>query len=522
MNTKRPKVLLVVLPYLVQTSATGAKIRSYHAFPYGVLSMATYNQRCNDIEILDLNAIKGDETVIGTFNLKLRDFKPHIVGFSMMFDNSYKFLGNLLQVVKNYDAGIITLLGGAAAFYSAREIIDEQPMLDAICFGEGEQPLRDLLNSPYPMEWLKEHPSWIMRNKIPMPHTYNIAIDPLIDLNYDFVNVNDYKMKQAFSPGIGSHDMRQFFVMTSRGCPFKCTFCSNSVIHGRKIRYAKPETILAHVDDLVKWYGMEVLTFYDDQILLDMDRAKEIFRGLAKYHIRVECPNGLSVAYIDEEMAYLMREAGMDTVYLAIESGSPDVLKAMNKPLKLEQVKPVVDILREYGFYIHGFFVMGMPGETEKNRVETRDFLDFIDLDWAGLNMATPVRGSELYQQCLENGWIEKQRIEDIVDKKYIINIPGTDPAAIEEDVYKMNLDVNFVHNRRMRKRDWLTAARSFEEVIERYPDHAFAYYYLSQCKNKLFNIGRAELGKFHDICATNKIWKKRATELIHDIRGAL
>ncbi len=520
MLTKNQKILMVVLPYIVETDSTGAKIRSYHAFPYGVLSIVNYNKDKAEFMILDLNKYDDPASYPIVFKYIVERFEPDIVGFSMMFDNSYQYLRRLLDITKDIDEGIITILGGAAASYSYEDILKEQPELDAICFGEGEIPLQDLLEEweyTDKIETLNSHPSWVTRyNKKKMPQPLFVYdLDEVIDINYDYININDYRMKQAFSPFIDSQDKAQFFLMTSRGCPFQCTFCSNSKIHGKKVRYASVEKILEHVDKLVNEQGMEVLTIYDDQILLDTDRAKAIFRGLAKYKIRVELPNGVSVAFMDEELCFLMQEAGMDTIYLAIESGSEYVLKHLiRKPLKLEQVKPVVDMLREYNFFIHGFFVMGMPGEEDFHLMETMEFMKEIKLDWCGLNMATPVRGSALYDQCIANGWIQKQRIEDIVDKKYIIRMPGVNPAEVEEGIYRMNLRINFIENQRMAMGDYQTAIKCFEDVLQRYHNHAFAYYYIAKCKEKLFQNADEENRRFMNIINTDRTWMIRAIEM--------
>ena len=496
----KPKVLFVILPYLVEPSADGAKIRSYHAAPYGVLSIATYCKDLASIRVVDLNDPEA------AFDWHMNDFLPDIVGFSMMFDSSYMHLRPLLAIAKQY--GCMTLLGGAAASYSYREILDEQDDLDAVCFGEGEQPFRLLLEGRG-----FGSGSWVVKNAEHdcAPVMSNIQnLDSLIDIDYSFVNPEAYSMKQAFSPFVDHGKHKQFFVMTTRGCPFFCSFCSNAAIHGKAVRYASVDAIIRHVERLIGDHGMDVLTIYDDQLLLDKPRAKELFRRLAPFNLRIEAPNGLGVAFIDREMAYLMRRAGMDTAYLAIESGSEYVLRDLiRKPLKLWMVPEAVAALREQEFFIHGFFVMGMPGETAENRLETKFAIRDWDLDWAGLNMATPVRGSELYRQCIENGWIEPQRIEDIVDKKYVIRwpewcntnwiegysgtaAPGTmvnvyhEPAEVEAEVYQMNIDVNFHHNRRMRIGDYPVAARCFEEVLRRYPGHEWAKMYLQKCKEKM------------------------------------
>ena len=131
------------------------------------------------------------------------------------------------------------------------------------------------------------------------------------------------------------------------------------------MRYADVDKLIQHVEYLITRHKMNILTLYDDQLLFNKDRAKEIFRRLADFNIRVECPNGLSVAYIDEEMAKLMRKAGMDTAALAIESRLAICSESADplNPLKLDKVAPVVGYLRKYGFWIQGYFVTGIPGE---------------------------------------------------------------------------------------------------------------------------------------------------------------
>ncbi len=485
----KPNVLFIVLPYVVHNiDFTRPKIRSYFAFPYGLLSVATYCKDLANIHIIDCDADPNYHESIDTL---LRWFRPDIVGFSMMFDNSYAYLADLVGRIKDYDPNILTVLGGAAASYSYQEILDEQDDIDAVCYGEGEIPFRDLLSDMIAdiYNYLDEHPAWVTRESIKRGQapviSYIENLDDVISIDYSFINSAVYDMQEAFSPFVDHQKHKQFFISTSRGCPFKCAFCSNGKIHGKKMRFASVDRIIEHVGYLVQEYGMDVLTIYDDQLLIDMERAKDLFDQLADFNLRIECPNGLSVRYIDDEMALLMKSAGVDTVYLAIEHGSERVLRdCIHKPLTLSMVKPAVDALREYGFFIHGFFVIGMPGETKEDRDETVRFIKEIGLDWAGFNPATPVRGSELYDQCIKEGWITKQRIGETVDKKYIINAPeiGLTPEIIEAEVDRMNLDVNFHNNQRMQIGDYKTAARCFIEVLKRYGEHKWAKHYLRMC----------------------------------------
>lgn len=484
-----PKVLLINLPYVVKNiDAHRPKIRSFAAPPYGLLSMATYNKDLADIHVFDC-AIAPNYSI--PLEYELREFVPDIVGFSMLFDTSYRELPTLIRLVSRITPFATILLGGAAASYSYSEILNDCPELDAICYSEGEIALKNLLLNLHPAKlFLDTSPNWATHaskdKKLQVAYVSNL--DEVIAIDYSFVDIEAYDMQQAFSPYVDySKSHKQFFLVTSRGCPFSCSFCSNPSIHGKKVRLASVDKIIEHVKHLVDDLGMDVLTLYDDQLLLYADRAKELFRRLIPFNLRIEMPNGVSVRFMDKEMAYLMRVAGVDTVYLAIESGSEYVLKELiNKPLKLAEVAPAVQACRAAGIFTHAFIVLGLPGETDEHRKETEQFLIEVGIDWAGINLATPVRGSKLYEDCIKNKWVKKQKIEDIVDKKYIIEYPGVDPVYIEEQAYEMNLRLNFHGNRRMKIGDYKTAANCFKEVLRRYGEHPWAKYYLSICEKKL------------------------------------
>lgn len=535
-------VMFVVLPHIIKNKrdAKNPKTRSYKAFPYGVLSVATYLKNHTeqlldknvDIKIIDCNLHLNYENSIDIIKKELVKFKPNIVGLSMSYDNTYRYLEDISKTIKEYDNNIIVVLGGAAASFSYDEIIKEQNYIDGICYTEGEIPFLELINSVIDntdngkekmLQFLEGNKSWITKKsfsegRIP-ERSFVDNLDDVISINYDLVDIDKYRMMQAFSPFINDNnkEKKQFFLVTSRGCPYKCTFCSTcSGIYNNKIRYASVDRIIGHVEYLVSKYGMNVLTIYDDQLLLNKKRAKEIFRKLAQFNLRIECPNGLSVAFIDDEMAYLMKNAGMDTVILAIESGSEYVArKIIHKPLNLKMVKPTVQTLRKHNLFVEGFFVIGMPGEKDEHREETLNFIRDVELDWCGFNLATPLRGSELYNICIKNGYIDKNlKIGDIEDKKYIIKTPYSDPEYITKKTYLMNLEMNFVNNYRMKIGDYQTAANCFRDVITRTTNHAFAYYYLAKAQEAMKGdpeVIKFNNNKFYDIIKEDETWKEYA-----------
>jgi radical SAM superfamily enzyme YgiQ (UPF0313 family) len=525
-------VLLVVLPSNLgapQLDASKKTHRTYLAFPYGVLTIASYLQRyasgLSNVAILDLN-LPNERAPDELLADALSDLSPDIVGFSMSYDVSYPWLKALIAVVREYNAETCIVAGGPAVTTAYAEILADCD-LDACCYSEGEVALKELVEADDMHSALSRDP-WVSKDKVSAKPVYD-DLDRIIDVDYALVDVPAYSMKEAFSPFTKfSASSKQFFIVTSRGCPFKCVFCAEPSFHGANMRYVSVDRAVEHVAMLKDRYALSVLTIYDDQILMNKARAKEFFAKLAPLNIRVEMPNGVTLSYIDEEMAVLMKAAGVDTLFLAIEHGSKRVLKdVIRKPIAYNRIKPTIELLQAAGIYCQGFFVIGLPGETRAEREETRDVILDWGLDWASFNYATPLRGSELFRQCKDNGWIEERYlpIGAIDMTKYVIRAPGIDPAEIESFVFNVNLDVNFVHNRNMRIGNFEVARRTFKELVERHPGQAFAHYFLARCDDLLAGDGSAGYRRYEQIVTESPVWREAAErfglEIKHDKNAA-
>lgn len=514
-------LLFIVLPYqLTYGGLKSSKLRSSRGFPYGVLSVATYLKRQAgdkvNIQVLDCNLNDGKDFT-SVIKEKLSVFKPDIVGLSMMYDNSYKYLKGISAEIKKHNKDTVVVLGGYAATAAYAVIMKEQEDIDGLCFYEGEIPLLKLIKSKNMFYFLENNKSWITKKslkkaKIPQKSLVK-NLNNIINIDYSFINISSYITNEAVSPFAGKiKPKNQFFLETSRGCPFRCVFCTHSADNDKSMRYASINKIIKYVRFLVSKYHMNVLTIYDDQLLFNTKRAKQLFRKLTQFNLRIECPNALSVAFMDEEMIKLMKKAGMDTVDLAIESGSPYVLnEIIHKPLKLEMVKPVVQSLRKYGFWIMGYFVNGVPGETDKNRDETVEFIKEVGLDWSGFSLVIPKMGTELFKICIKKGYIKKNiRIDELHTDKFIINTPEYTAEHVTKKTYLMNLDVNFVNNYRMKNGEYKIAADAFRDIVKRYPNHAFAYYYLSKALYAMNENRKAQnaMDKYREIIGKDKTWK--------------
>jgi anaerobic magnesium-protoporphyrin IX monomethyl ester cyclase len=461
-------MLFIIPPYIL--SKTKYTQRSFLTMPYGVLSIVTY-LKYRYTKIFDCNLY---DNYINHLPKTLQSLNPDIVGISLMFDVSYKHVGDIIKLVKNFSRDITIVIGGTAATPNYKQILNDHPDIDAVCYGDGEFPVAEYLSTG------KFSKGWATRDREPERNP-TTDLDACIDINYASIDLDRYQeeIEEAYSPYMrGKNGKRQFTVITSRGCPYSCTFCMNSLNPDKTIRYASVDAIINHVGKLTSLYDMNVLTFYDDQILHDHDRAIELFTRLKPFNLRIEMPNGVTIASIDDEIARTMREAGVDTLYIALESGSPEVLKLMHKPVNLDKAREVVRILRKYDFFIFCFLVIGLPEETDEHRKQTIDFIREIKPDLISPKPASPVYGSALRQQCIEMGYIEDKPLGAYEMADSVIKSEINDPGDILVKAMLMNYRTNFVENYRVSIGDYRAAKHYFRYVATKYPDEIFAHLY--------------------------------------------
>jgi anaerobic magnesium-protoporphyrin IX monomethyl ester cyclase len=529
------RLLFIIPPYFNADdylNKSRAAVLPAFTIPYGILSLKSYlGATCRspiELEMLDLNItlqelvdnkIAGDYMAVFRREIekRLRELSPHFVGVSALFNSSSRYIQDIVKSCKDFDPDIITLAGGGLPSAAYKLMLESCPQLDAICKGEGELPLRELLDADDAWQVLRAHRSWITRDalrsdKIP-EHAFIENLDEIPPLNYTSINFDFYNNRSIDKQYAGS-PKREMAIHTSRGCPFLCVFCSNPSLHGRKVRTMSIERVVADVRRMKEEFGMTVLLLEDDHFFNDKDRAKQILRELAALDIRVEFPNGVAVYAIDDEVAGLFAQAGVSAVALAVESGSDHVLNnIIRKPLKKKLIRPAVEALRKFNIRSHVFIVIGLPGEQDEHRDETLQMLLDSGFDWVHVYLAMPIFGSRLYDICVDNGYIENANSQDFVATKSTIRAPGVDPVKLEAFAYEMQIRVNFVENHNMKIGRYDVPMSYLKNVVSKYPDHAFGHYFLSRCYRETGMAALAEehLGRFLDICERDHWWSGMA-----------
>ena len=285
-------------------------------------------------------------------------------------------------------------------------------------------------------------------------------------------------------------------IITSRGCPYKCTFCALGNHWGKRQRKRSPENVLKEIRYLVDNYGIKEVHFEDDNLTSDKERALKIFHGIKEmnFDLKWNAPSGLSVAHLDEELLYAMKDSGCYSISLAIESGDEDVLKRlMHKPVSLTRAKKVVSLARNCGLLVKAFFMLGYPGETKKTIQKTIDFAKILELDWSFFFIATPVPHTPMWNTCVENGYFDPANYDPV--KSIVlgqIHTPEFEPYEVEMFREEAIIECNFRNNANLRKYNVYQAIKDFKNVLRTYPNFDFAHVALGEAYARINKIETA------------------------------
>ena len=428
--------------------------------PLGLAYLGAFLKEHNyEIKIIDA-ANKGfnnlrEEGVFVTYGLgdeeiekEIREFGPQAVGVSCLFSTQDQNTKDILKLVKTIDPNIITFTGGAHPTFAAEEMLDVEN-LDYAVLGEGELTTLELFETLNETEdlskikglaykqagqkFINQEPNFIKDiNELPLP-------------DRELLNLESYfKINLPHNPYCSSKRVTQ--VTTSRGCPYRCVFCSTTNFWGNSYRGRNPQKVIAEIKYLKETYDVDEIQFSDDNITANKARAMEIFEGIKYLNIKWCCPNGVALWTLDDELLEKMRESGCYQLSFAVESGVQEVLtKIIHKPVNLQKVRPMVKKAQELGIRVHGFFICGFPGETIAQMYQTYHFARDCGFDSASFFTASPLVGSDLMKICIEKGYL-KENIAH-TDRLYKIgNITTSDFQA--EEVQELVEAFNRTYNR--------------------------------------------------------------------------
>lgn len=411
------KILLAVPP------ATYFKGEHYFiTFPLGLSYLAAELVKKHSVEILDCliedpksRPISKEKYFIGLswdkIKRRLKEINPNVVGISCAYSSQYDNAVKLAETVKEHDKNTTTILGGAHPSALPDDVL-KNPCIDFVAIGESEESFVKLVDA------LKEGKSFNPLDGIGYKKRGDVIINKksAYKKNIDrlpFPARHLFPMEKYFSYGrehaFYSKNYPSTTLITSRGCPGRCIYCSIRPIFGRFWRARSPSNIVKELEHLKKKYGIREVHFEDDNLTLDKKRVMNLCEKMTSTGLELSwtMPNGVSIKHLDEELIKKMKESGCYRAFIGIESGNQRVLKeVIKKELSLTKAEEIICLLKKYKIKVTGFFIIGLPGESKRDIGDTIRFATSHDFDDASFSIASPYPGTELYKICIDQGFV--------------------------------------------------------------------------------------------------------------------
>lgn len=367
--------------------------------PLGLGYLASMAEKNNVVcEIIDANVL--GLKMVDVFEI-IKNKKPKIVGITVNL-YTYKMALKLTNKIKKSFPETVVILGGPTPTSVPRQTINSC-LTDAVCIGEGEETFEEILIRYKEGKHLFSKVAGVMfrtKSKIIQnsPRGFIQNVDDLPFPAYHLLpNLNCYKsrtVKKPFAP-----------ILTSRGCPFQCVFCSKDVFK-YVCRTRSPENVLREVDMLVNRYGVKQIDILDDNFTIDKERTNKILDLLIKrnYNLYINLQSGVRTESIDQGLVNKMKKAGIFKIPFGVESGDPDVLRIIRKQLLLKRVLDCTRMAKKAGMKVYGFFMLGLPGDTPESMQKTIDFAIKMNPNIANFSITIPFPGTELYRMIKKDG----------------------------------------------------------------------------------------------------------------------
>ncbi len=233
------------------------------------------------------------------------------------------------------------------------------------------------------------------------------AIASLEDLPFPAYKYFKLERYTSLQPAVDTVERgKSFSMMTSRGCPYRCTFCSQSVM-AEKWRGRSPESVAAEFAHLIHDWGAQEIGILDDSANIDRNRLRAMCQKLIDDKLNTVpwiLINGIRANLADTDTLDLMREAGCKRVAFGVETGDEEILESIDKRVTHDQIREAFRNAKQVGLETVGFFIIGLPGDTEATMNKTIDFACELDPVVANFSMMTPYPGTKVWEQVHRNG----------------------------------------------------------------------------------------------------------------------
>lgn len=418
---------------------------------------------------------------------------PDVVAISLMFSTAYKFFKHLVTIYKKMWPNTQIIVGGTHATNCSQYLLDTTSEVDYVFKGEGEVAIAKFVqnlidNKPQIIQGVYKReidPSVAKFNQEGKNMNQKLCVlpdnlDEMPNHNYELFNYEKYfDAEKNLRSYDGSHN-KVYEIMGSRGCPFKCSFCSGHSSNDRNVRKRSIEHIMEEIQHIYKKHGINKFLFYDDLFTMKKARFFEMMRAFKNANIPdlLFYTQGFHINVTDEAMIDAI--AGMaKSILFAVDSGSQYIQdKIIHKNNKLSRGRELMAHAQRKGLIVRSNFIFGFPTETREIMEESANYMRLLESDWFQIYTAIPLIGTALHEQLLERGILKKRFDEKLWEgSRYGERVFDMDTMSAKElthYTYNLNLDLNFINNYNLRIGRYDRAVVMFNDLLRRYPTHIF------------------------------------------------
>lgn len=391
------KILFVNPPQ----TASKYKFMGVIAPPLGIAYMAGVLQENNiDVEILDASAEDMDFKDVEKELLKR---KPDLVALTALTPTIGRAL-ETAQVVKETLPDSIVVMGGYHPTFNFIETLEDENV-DIVIRGEGEYIMLNLVQALENQSSLHDVKGIVFEDK----NSKEIVVNPEAPLIQDldelpFPALNLLPMKKYRLLDMDTH---MTTMITTRGCPMQCSFCSSAAMHGKKIRERSVENIVNEIEYLNTNYDIDTIAFMDDTFTLKKRKVMAICDEILKRNIEIMWGCTSRVDTLDEKLLKKMKEAGCITIFIGVESADQQQLDNMCKNTTIAKIENAFKIAHKLKIRTIASVALGMPGDTKEIMNKTVKFVHKLKPNYAIYSLATPYPGTRFYKEAFEKNLIK-------------------------------------------------------------------------------------------------------------------
>lgn len=434
--------------------------------------------------------------------------QPDIVGISV-FTHNREAAQQIAAIAKRCRPGCWVICGGPHASHAVEELL-AWPGVDAVVVGEGEETLLELARlrksspsgSPGSLPGVAAHQGKFIPRQL---------VSDLDALPFSWQGLRE-------SHGVDIRTQAEF-IITSRGCPAACTFCSSPAFWGRRVRFRSADSVIMELQSLRQSLGLIYLSLRDDTFTADRRRVLEICRRIRDERLYYLWNCQSRVTSVDPELLAALKLAGCETIQFGIESGSPRVLKALGKKIEPEQIKCAISAARAVGLQVSIYLMTGIPGENEGDLQQTVKLIEEVLPHDGQVSPLVYYPGTAVFQKAVADGLLAPEyfsrnpsgtacavRSDSFVQaaqRKILkaLATAGKLAAYSERDYRAQRKLLGYCHATNLQAgqtaqdgEQWDLARHEFREITVREPENPWGWLSLAELEADLGNLHEAAL----------------------------